>query len=144
MGSTVVQVRQLVRAPIEFVFERITDHEDMRNWPGVKSCVLVETGTPRNGLGAVRRITAGGLTLDEKVVQWEPPRRYDYTIVRGLPVEHRGTVELVPRDGGVELRWTVRMSSRIPFFAQIVGFTLRRGLKAALARFAVETEKAAG
>src|SRR5207244_3917205 len=92
MGKTHVEVRQLVRAPIELVFERITDHEDMRNWPGIAACELVEVGDPRNGLGAVRKIRTSGITLYEKVVQWEPPNRYDYTITKGLPVDHRGTV----------------------------------------------------
>jgi len=143
MGSTQVEIRQLVRAPIELVFERITDHEDMSNWPGVGNCELVEAGQPRNGLGAVRKIGAGGLSLYEKVVQWEPPNRYDYTITKGLPVEHRGTVQLAPVEGGVEVRWTVRMSSRIPLFAQLVGLALRRGLAPALAHFAAQTEQLA-
>jgi uncharacterized protein YndB with AHSA1/START domain len=143
MGKTVVEIRQVVRAPIELVFERITDHEDMSNWPGVGKCELVEQGEPRNGLGAVRKIGAGGLSLFEKVVQWEPPNRYDYTIIKGLPVEHRGTVELTKVDGGVEVHWTVRMSSRIPFLVELVGLALRRGLGVALAHFAVATEKAA-
>ncbi len=144
MGKTQVERRKLVRAPIELVFERITNHEDMKNWPGVASCELVQIGEPRNGLGAVRKIRAGGLTLHEKIVQWEPPNRFDYTIIKGLPVDHRGTVTLARVGDGVEVCWTVKMSSQIPLLAQIVGLLLGRGLGQALSYFARETETAAG
>src|SRR5262249_55346475 len=100
-----------IRAPIERVFERLTDHEDMRRWPGVSACRLITEGTPRNGLGAVRRISVYGLTLDEAVVRFEPPHRYDYSIVRGLPVDHLGTVELSAQGATTEVRWRVRLSS---------------------------------
>ena len=143
MGTTEVEIRQVVQAPIELVFERITDHEDMRNWPGIAASELVEIGEPRNGLGAVRKIRAGGLTLHEKVVQWEPPHRYDYTITRGLPVDHRGTVTLSQTSAGVEVHWRVRMSTRIPLLAELVGLALRRGLAGSLAHFAAVTERRA-
>ena len=139
MGRTHIEVRQRVDAPIELVFERITDHEAMRDWPGIGGCVLIQTGEPRNGLGAVRRVKAGGLTLDEEVVQWAPPTRYEYTIIRGLPVEHRGAVTLSEVDGGTEVRWAVTMSSRVPLLAVTVGAFLQNGLGRALRHFARKT-----
>jgi uncharacterized protein YndB with AHSA1/START domain len=136
MGRSEVETRVVVAAPIEHVFERITDHEAMRDWPGVAACRLIVPGEPRNGVGAVRRIRAGGVTLEEKVVRFEPPRRYDYTIIKGLPVQHLGVVALAPVAGGVEVQWRVSVSSRVPLMAQLVGVALRLALPRALRHFA--------
>jgi uncharacterized protein YndB with AHSA1/START domain len=87
---SVIEVSAQIAAPIDHVFERLTDHEAMVDWPGISACKLVVEGAPRNGLGAVRRVTVSGLTLDEQVVTWEPPSRFEYRIIRGLPVKHRG------------------------------------------------------
>jgi uncharacterized protein YndB with AHSA1/START domain len=142
VGTKNVEARALVRAPIARVFERITDHEAMREWPGIGACRLVKDGSPRNGLGAVRRIRAMGITLDEEVVHYEPNVGYDYSIIRGLPVDHRGVVRLSEVDGGVEILWRVRLASRWPLVAEIAGTALQRGLPKALAYFAGETERA--
>ena len=121
MAKTIVDGEVLVRAPVDCVFERITEHEAMREWPGIQACRLIVEGEPRNGLGAVRRIKAGGVTLDERIVHFEPPARYDYTIIRGLPVEHLGTVRLTPTEEGVRVHWHVELSSAFPCVAAIVG-----------------------
>ena len=135
-GRSEIQVSEHVRAPIARVFERITDHEAMVDWPGISACKLIVDGSPKNGLGAVRRITALGLTLDERVVEWDPPARYDYQIIRGLPVEHLGTVRLTERDGGTDVSWSVTLRSRVPLVAELVGASLRLGLGRALRHFA--------
>jgi uncharacterized protein YndB with AHSA1/START domain len=143
MGRAKVLVEQTVRAPLDVVFDRITDHEAMSDWPGVGSSKLVVEGEPRNGVGAVREVRSNGLALQEKVVLFERPHRYHYTIIKGLPVEHLGTVSLEQRGDGVHIEWKVRLSSKIPLLAQIVGFALQRGLPGALRHFAKQTEAAA-
>jgi len=120
-------------APIAAVFDELSDHEGMTDWPGIQTCRLVAEGDPRNGVGAVREVRALGLRLLEEVVEFEPPTRMAYTITKGLPVEHRGELTLTERDGRTELRWRVRMSSRIPGLARVVaagqGLGLPRAMK---------------
>ena len=143
MGQAHISKKLHVQAPIELVFERLVDHEAMGDWPGITSCRLVREGTPRNGLGAVRQVKARGLSLLEEVVHYEPPLRYDYRITKGLPVDHLGSVRLSPTEGGVELSWEVRMTSRWPLVCEVVGRLLANGLDAALAWFKAETERVA-
>jgi uncharacterized membrane protein len=143
MGQAHVSKKLHIEAPIELVFERISDHEAMSDWPGIASCRLVREGTPRNGLGAVRQVKARGLTILEEIVHYEPPLRYDYRITKGLPVDHLGSVRLSPTEGGVELSWEVRMTSRWPLVCEVVGNLLGKGLDEALARFKAETERVA-
>ena len=143
MGQAQVSKKLHIQAPIELVFERLVDHEAMSDWPGIASCRLVREGAPRNGLGAVRQVKARGLTLLEEIVHYEPPLRYDYRITKGLPVDHLGSVRLSATEGGVELAWEVRMTSRWPLVCEIVGNLLAKGLDEALASFKAETERTA-
>ena len=145
MGHAHIHKTATVRAPIELVFERITDHEAMGEWPGVSRCVLVKEadGDNRNGRGAVRAVTARGLTLHEEIVRFEPPNVMEYTITKGLPVKHIGRVELSSSGDDTLISWTVTMSSGWPFVAQLVGRMLGRGLDAASSHFKKHTETAA-
>ena len=136
-----VDARERIRAPIAAVFEALSDHEGMARWPGIGASSLLREGTPRNGVGALRRITAGGLTLDEEVVAFEPPRRLEYTIRRGLPVTHLGIVTLVEDGDVVEVRWQVEMSSSWPLLCPAVAVGLRWGLRRALRHVRAELER---
>jgi len=142
MGNAKLRESITIDAPIEHVFERLVDHEAMSDWPGVGRSRLVVEGSPeRNGLGAVRAIRAKGVTLLEEVVRFEPPTRMDYTITKGLPVEHLGVVRLEEVGGSVELTWEVTMSSRWPGVSAIVIRLLGNGLPTALAFFKEDTER---
>ncbi len=143
MGNGSVDVTASIRAPIARVFERLSDHEGMSKWPGIGSSRLIREGTPKNGLGAMRRVKVQGFTIDEEIVHFEPPTGFDYSIRRGLPVEHHlGQVRLEEADGIVVVTWSIRLSSKIPLFAQLLAASLRRGLPKALAYLRAELEGA--
>lgn len=142
MGRADVHATLRVRAPIEFVFDQLVDHDAMNDWPDIASCRLIREGSPRNGLGAVREVKTRGLRLLEEVVEFDPPHRYDYSIIKGLPVEHRGTVTLTEEGQSVRVEWNVRMRSRWPLVCEIVGALLQRGLPNSLDHFKRETERA--
>ncbi len=143
MGKAHVLKTIDIEAPIEFVFERLVDHEAMSDWPGISSCRLTREGDPRNGLGAVRAVKMRGLTLLEEIVHYEPPVRYDYTITKGLPVDHLGTVTLEPIGAGTRITWNINMTSGWPLVCGVVGHTIDRGFPEALEYFKRETEAAA-
>jgi uncharacterized protein YndB with AHSA1/START domain len=135
--------RVTIRRPKDEVFAMLSDHEGMARWPGVRACRLVVEGKPRNGVGAVREVTAGGLVLLEEVIEFEPPRLLVYTIIKGLPVRHRGTIELTDHDGATRVEWRVRMTSPWPGLAPAVRFALGLGLGRALEFVRRDLEKRA-
>ncbi|MGE0785480.1 MAG: NAD(P)-binding domain-containing protein [Sandaracinaceae bacterium] len=136
-------VTERVRAPLALVFERLSDHEAMNDWPGLGEVRLLREGTPRNGLGAVRRVRARGLALDEEVVHWDPPHAFHYSIIKGLPIDHLGRVMLRTEGDATLIEWRVRMKSKVPFLAALAASQLRAGLPKALAYFKRITEAAA-
>jgi len=142
MAQSEIHVTIGISAPIELIFDLLTDHDGMSRWPGVSSCRLVREGRPRNGLGAIREVKALLTTLQEEVVRWEPPTRFDYTIIKGLPVKHLGVVTLVQYGSQVLVSWDVSLNSAAPL-VKVVGSVLKRGLPKALAFVKKEAERLA-
>lgn len=142
-----------VAAPAAVVFAAATDHEDMTTWVREVDAVrLVVEGTDRVGLGAVREVVAGGFTVREEVVGWDPPRRMDYRIVSGMPgVADNGMVlTVVPEAAGTRLRVDVRVQARwwhpmavlLPLVGPQRTAALQRGLEVLAARLASGLEQA--
>jgi len=134
MPYVVAEVR--IAVPREVVWKALTDHEGMAAWSPFSSVVLTRPGSPdRNGLGAVRRVRGFGLTLDEEVIRWNPPARYDYRLIGGAPIrDHLGQVLLNEANGGTEVRWTVRFRPTIPGTGGITRVMLQRSFTDMLQR----------
>ncbi|MBX3413979.1 MAG: SRPBCC family protein [Pirellulales bacterium] len=120
-----------IAASPEKVFHLISDHESFLGDIGGSVCRLTREGSPdRNGLGAVREITADGMRFCEEITAFEPPRRYSYRITeilgksgKPLPFRHEGG-EMVfePAPGGTRVRW--RTSFRVPI--PVLGWFVER------------------
>jgi hypothetical protein len=123
-----IHVVESFDAPIETVFDVLSDHERLLRGPGIESCEVTTRGREKkNGLGAIREIHAGAAHFVEEVVRFERPRRYDYRItklsMRGVTVPNGhelGWLELVERDGRVRVDWRSRFSVRIPLLGGLL------------------------
>lgn len=127
-------------APVERVWNRYTDHASWTAWSTLGTATVVRQGTPPpNGVGAVRRIGSAGIAVEEEVVEFEPPRRMTYRLVKGgFPIrDHLGEVLFAPDGSGTRLVWRVRCDSAIPgtgvLLAPFLRFIFARAL-AGLAR----------
>ena len=104
-------------APPERLFAVLTDHRAMPRWfPPIRRVDLDPEGSPDpNGLGAVRKVHALGPPIVERVVEWEPPRRYVYVLEAGAPIRnHRGEVRVEAAPGGSKATWTITFAPVIP------------------------------
>ena len=90
----------------------------------------VESG---EGVGEIRRFRAGRMTTRERVTELDPPRRYAYEFVSGLPVrDYRAEVTLsLAADGRTAVRWQSSFRAKLPG----TGWLVRRRL----AQFVAET-----
>jgi uncharacterized protein YndB with AHSA1/START domain len=112
-----VEVRQVIAAPVEAVWNRYTDHRSWTEWAGIGTVTLAREGTPApNGVGCVRVISNAGLSIAEEVLSFDAPTRMTYRIVRGaLPIsDHLGEVVFAPHPDGTLITWRCRFNSRIP------------------------------
>ena len=138
-------VRQ-VAAPPEVVFDVLTDHRRYTEITPLRRAELEREGEPApNGVGAIRVLAAmPGPPMREEVLAYEPPYRFSYTILSGLPVrDHIGTVELSPSEGGTEAVYAIHTTPTVPVGGFLVIAVLKQGIKQLLGGVAKESERRA-
>lgn len=119
----------------EGVWEALTDHDAMGRWSAF-AIERLARGTPdSNGLGALRRVRIGPLAFDERVISWDPPHRYSYTIERGpLVRRHRGDVVLRREGDRIRVRWTIQLALKLPGAGVPTGALLAHKVRTTLRR----------
>ncbi len=132
-----VEVCRRIPAGREEVWRVYSDYESWSTWAGIGRVRLARQGTGnRNGVGCLRRISTGGVSVDEEIVEFDPPRHLAYRVVRGgIPIKnHLGEVDFEEEEGGTRVRWRCRFDSRVPglgfLWRAIVGLVFRRVLSA--------------
>jgi uncharacterized protein YndB with AHSA1/START domain len=134
-----------IAAPPETVFEVLTDHRRYAEISPVRSSELEREGDPSpNGVGAIRVLTSLGPTFREEVIAYEPPRRFSYKLLSGIPVrDHVGTVELVPEGGGTKVVYAVRTFPTLPLVGGAVISGVKLGIGQLLRGVTAESERRA-
>jgi uncharacterized protein YndB with AHSA1/START domain len=123
-----IHVHSILRAPIDRVFDAVSDHEGFFRHPGIERCVVTRPGDEeKNGLGAVRELDGGGYHFIEEIVRFERPSRFDYRIrsltrgKRAMPIEHElGWLELSETAEGTRVDWRSRFRFRIPLIGRLL------------------------
>lgn len=112
-------------APIEAIFDRLTDHANYKNMSPLRTSELVRQGSPEpNGVGAIRRMSLIGPAQTEEIIEFERPTRFGYRLRSGLPVrDHVGTVELASTKAGTHIAYSVRSTPTLPIPG--LGFVLK-------------------
>lgn len=126
-----IEVRRSIDAPIDRVFDLVSDHEGYARLNGIDEARLRQAGSSeKNGLGAVREIKAGPIRFAEEITAFERPTRMDYKIIEcTIPIEHEGgSVRLVERDGRTEVTWTSTFTVRVPLIGHLLAIPLKSQL----------------
>jgi len=132
-----VLIQQRFAAPPEKVFAVVTDHKRIEQWqPGTRVTLEKLGNPPPNGLGAVRKVSGGPLSVYEEVVRWEEPRAMDYRLIKGFPLrDHLGEIRFSPTPGGGTLV-DYRIHYWVPWYAggSVVGRLFGRQLQKVISR----------
>lgn len=137
-------VRQIA-APPQTVFDVLTDHRRYAEITPLLRSALEREGEPApNGVGAIRVLGAAGPPLREEVIAYQPPARFSYKLLSGLPVrDHVGTVELSPADGGTRMVYAVRTAPTVPLAGGAVVAVVKLGIKSLIRGISKESERRA-
>jgi uncharacterized protein YndB with AHSA1/START domain len=124
-----VTAHTTVAAPIDTVWDKLSDHVGMSHWgPGI-TVTMDKVGAPDpNGVGAVRRIASPGLGPDivEEVVTFEAPHVLGYKALSGTPFPgYAGEVRLTEAGAGTHISYTISSTA---------GFALVKAPLASLCR----------
>jgi uncharacterized protein YndB with AHSA1/START domain len=107
-----------VAAPIDTVWDKLSDHVGMSQWGAGLTVTMDRVGAPDpNGVGAVRRIDTPGPGPDivEEVVSFEVPHVLGYKALSGTPFPgYTGEVRLTPADAGTHISYTVSTTASFP------------------------------
>jgi uncharacterized protein YndB with AHSA1/START domain len=139
-----ITVTRVIPAPIEKVFDVLSDHANYKSFPGVKDSRLLKEGKPdRNGLGAVRRIETPGVWFEETITAYERPRRFDYLITAcKLPLEHEGgSLRFETIGGGTLVTWTSTLRLKVPVIGGLLTRLAAGKLGAAFGSMLKQTEQ---
>lgn len=123
-----IDVTIRIRAPIERVWELISDHESYTFFKNVSEAKLLKEGTlEKNGLGAVRKVRVLGVTFVEDIVAFDPPKCLEYRVKKcTLPIRHEiGCMTLANRGEGTDIHWVTRFETPIPLVGRILAPILR-------------------
>jgi uncharacterized protein YndB with AHSA1/START domain len=135
-----------VAAPPEIVFDVLTDHRRYTEITPLRRAELEREGDPApNGRGAIRVLSAlPGPPMREEVIAYEPPQRFSYTVLSGLPFrDHLGTVELSSAGGGTRVVYAIRTTPTLPAGGFVAIAVLKQAIKRLLAGVAKESERRA-
>jgi uncharacterized protein YndB with AHSA1/START domain len=108
-----IQAKVFFNAPIERVFEAVSDHERFFTGGRIESCRVIQPGREeKNGLGALREVIAASVRYVEEITVFERPNRLAYQIREcNRPIRHEGSqLDFVARGEGTEVTWTARFA----------------------------------
>ena len=102
-----IAVKKDYEASAETVWKQLRDFGGVASWmPGVSACDV-----KGDGVGAVRSIQMGSMTIVEKLESFDDgARSFAYSIIEGpMPVQnYLATVTVSARDSGCHVDWTAR------------------------------------
>jgi uncharacterized protein YndB with AHSA1/START domain len=107
-----------VAAPIETVWDALSNHVGISRWAPGLTVSMDERGAPDpNGIGAIRRIASPGPGPDivEEVVAFQPPHLLGYKALAGTPFPgYAGEVRLTKAGAGTHISYTVSSTASFP------------------------------
>jgi uncharacterized protein YndB with AHSA1/START domain len=134
-----VRVERTLQAPVDRVFDLLTDHAGYSRFDSIQGSVLLRAGkSERNGVGALRWIYSRPFWFEEEVLAFERPRRMDYVIRRtNGPIRHEGgSIALEENGSGTQVVWTSTLEVTTPVLGRVVdsaaGAALGRGFDSVL------------
>jgi uncharacterized protein YndB with AHSA1/START domain len=143
MSQYRTHVTEKIRAPINEVFDRLSDHNRMGEWMMADIRRTKDSGAAGegvNGTGSVRTLKIFALSdFDETVVKSERPRTIEYKITRGSPLQnHLGIIALKDEDGVVNINWAITFE--MGFAGMVVELLLKLAVANGLAKLKKQIE----
>jgi uncharacterized protein YndB with AHSA1/START domain len=144
---TVITFTRTVRAPIEDVWQWLTDPARMNAWSVAPVEMAAGEDPWRPGAVRIVRVRRFGvpLRLDEYVVSTMPPHEYRYRVRPNAVVRrHDAVQQLTEADGATRVTWRVDIRGWIPGLMSLLVRSMRVQLEQSLDQLVRVVESEAG
>jgi hypothetical protein len=118
MSRQHIEIRQSFNAPVETIFNILTDHVSFGKVIATKvRRVLDSQEENKNGVGSVRRISSFPVpAFEETVITFEPNSLMEYVVSKGSPIKnHKGRMEFSEEEGKTTLCYFMDFEPKLPF-----------------------------
>ena len=126
------------------VWAVVADAPGWSRWGDWESAVLEREGKPPpGGIGAVKALKRGRIVSREEVTAFDPPSRFGYRLLSGLPLRDY-EAEIVLADspgGGTDITWRSRFRPKLPLTGALFRRALQRFTADAAERLARAAER---
>lgn len=117
MPRNCAEATRRIEAPREVVWDVLSDVTSWKEWGSYDVSELEREGDPApGGIGAIRVTGRRPIKVREEVEIWDPPARFGYTLLSGLPVRDYHAVVTLSESGGgaTNLHWQSRFDAALP------------------------------
>lgn len=124
-------------APRHLVFALFADHQSFGKLLGVPVRRIRDSDqADPNGVGSVRRIGIGPISLQETITSFEPETLIEYTIISLIPLKnHFGRIRFdSPSETTTRVNYTVYFEDAIPLTGTLVHSALNQVIKRSMRR----------
>ena len=119
VGSAGFVVHARSSAARERVFALLSDAPAWARWAG--PTVPQASWVSGEGVGAVRRVGGGPLSVREQVVVLDPPQAFSYVLVTAARLHgYRADVHLEPDGDGTRITWSGRVTTPVPGLERVL------------------------
>lgn len=96
--------------------DKVWDASNFKTATGPFRVIILDEGNPINGVGSIRKIFNGPLSVQEKCLSSDPPFSMTYTLLEGAPVksDYLGTITLSQDEDATDLSWVIQFTPLIP------------------------------
>ncbi len=116
MSRQHIEIRQSFNAPVETIFNILTDHESFGKVIATKIQRVVDSQEEnKNGVGSVRRISSFPVpAFEETVITFEPNQLMEYVVSKGSPIKnHKGRMEFSEEEGKTKLCYSIDFDPKL-------------------------------
>ena len=124
------EIRQSFNAPVETIFNVLTDHESFGKVIATKIQRVVDSPDEnKNGVGSVRRISSFPVpAFEETVITFEPNQLMEYVVSKGSPIKnHKGRMEFSEEGGKTQLCYYIDFEPKI--LLTLLGSVLKKAIE---------------
>jgi len=140
----VVEAHARSAAGREAVWVVVADARGWSRWGGWEAAELEREGDPPPaGLGAVKALKRGRVVSREEVTVFDPPSRFGYRLLSGLPLRgYEAEITLTDAPGGgTDITWRSQFEPKVPLTGGLFRRALQKFMADTVQRLAREAER---